>query len=168
MIRITFSINGLNAHLALYYAIGTIGLVLIQIDFKTMLNNSQASVYRFQMPNVSDVRFNTYCDTSYNDCRCTVALTKHCLSNTQIKVTRILPLVSFLLQLCLVRELFSLDGNYKDFFIFLLRITCVFTFITILVIVYQKPCYYNLLSTILRCSGLQLFLIFAFVIMFYH
>lgn len=164
MLRITFSINSFNAHLALYYAVGTVGLLWIQIDFQTIVDKSQTSVYQLQMPNMSDM----YCDISYDDCCCAIISTENCLSSTQIKITRILPLALFVFQLCLLRELFSLDGSYKRVFIGLLWIASMITFSMILVIVYQKPCYYYILTTILCVTGLQLFLVFAYTLMFYH
>ncbi len=161
MLVVTLSINGNNIPFATNYAIGIFILAIPQTEFTDILNRSQKSVYTDWMLNVSNVPNVTsdlYCGISYDDCRCLLVSTNDCLSNQQVKLVRILPLFLFVLQILLIAELFSSSGTYKYFFVYLLWIFAMFGFISILIIVYRKPCYYTGMILVLFCTGCLLFL----------
>jgi hypothetical protein len=165
MIRISFNLNGNNIDRASYYVFAIFTLVLMHAQFMFILGSSQKSVYLFRMSNESNVRSNLYCGIPYDDCRCFLVSTEDCLSNKHVKTARILPLASFVLQIFFIREFFSLSGCLKSFFVYLLWITCMFAFISILVIVYRKPCYYDDIASVLCCTGSQLFFVVCYTVM---
>jgi len=114
---------------------------------------------------VSNVTSDLYCGIPYDDCRCVLVSTKDCLSNTHVKIARLLPLILFGIQVFLIREIFSLNGSGKSFFVYFLWIISMLIFISILVIVYRKYCYYDDMASILCCTGSQLFLVVCFTVM---
>jgi hypothetical protein len=161
MLGITFSINGNNVLLATYYVTAIFPLVLMQAELPHVLNRSQKSVYLSWMSNVTS---DLYCGIPYDDCRCFLVSTEDCLSNRQVKTARILPLVLFVLEILLIGELFSLNGSYKYFFVYLLWITSMFVFISVVVIVHRKFCYYSNMALILCCTGCSLFSVVCFTV----
>ena len=163
--KITFNFNSYNERTVCFHALGVVLVTLLQIQLMFDIDNSQESVYRLRMPNVSLVTRGMSCNISYNDCRCALISTEHCLSHRQFKAARILPLALFVLQIFLVRELFSLDGSYASVLIYFLWIASMFIFISIFVIFYRNSCYYNYIIAGLSCTGLQLFAIFAHIAM---
>jgi membrane protein implicated in regulation of membrane protease activity len=105
-----------------------------------------------------------YCDLSYDDCLCSVLLNKsntsaNCIAYDELLVSRILPLISFFLQIFLVRELFSLITDRCRAIIYVLWIASIFTLISMTISIYWSSCYHVYITFILfLTSGLLLFL----------
>ena len=171
MIKINLTINSSNVQRASYYIYVIIPLVFIQLlHYLFIIRDSHESVYLIRTTNVSDVTPNLYCDISYDDFRCASVPTKDCLSNIQLKSARILPLVIFVLEICFIREFFSLNGScYKSYFVYFLWFFTAFGFVSILFIVFEKSCYYDDMAVVLWPVGTVLsFTIFVAVIDYHH
>ncbi|CAF3731611.1 unnamed protein product [Rotaria socialis] len=115
--RIHFDINANNVLRATFYACAIFVLVLSQLEYTYILDRSQESVFLLMMPNVTSVETNLYYGIPYEDCRCSIVATQYCLTYTQLKISRILPLVLFVLQLYLIRELILLSGDHVYFLV---------------------------------------------------
>jgi hypothetical protein len=116
---------------------------------------------------VTSIDTNLYCDISYHNCLCSVVSTKYCLTDKQLKISRILPLVLFVLQVYLIRELLSLSGNHVSFLVHVLWVTSVLAFIGILVIVYRSSCYFDFVARSLCCTGYTLFFMISYAVDLY-
>ena len=131
--------------------------IYMQSEHILILEKTQESVSILQMPNVTSVQPHLYCRISYDHYRCSIVSVKHCLTDEQFKIGRILPLVLFVLQVYLIRELLSLSRDYTFSLIYSTWITCLLIFIGILVIIYRYPCFYEHIARILCVSGCFLF-----------
>jgi len=105
-----------------------------------------------------------YCDLSYDDCLSPVLLnksdtSKKCITNVQLVVSRILPLISFLLQIFLVRELFSLSGDHHHVVIYALWIASMIIFIGMIVTIYLSSFYHDYITIMLYWTGSLLILL---------
>lgn len=150
---------------ALCYGVLIALIICMQSSYIDILEESQKSVFMLQMPNVTSAQSHLYCGISYDLCRCSVILVSHCLTDEQVKIGRILPLASFVLQVYLIREILSLNRGYTLPLIFSTWITSLLIFIGILAVVYRYTCFYSKMVTIIGFTGCYLFTIvlFAFV-----
>jgi hypothetical protein len=137
-------------------------LFWVQSKYTSILERTQKSVFMLRMPNVSTVEANLYCDIPYDDCRCSIVSTKYCLTDKQLKTSRIVPLVLFVLQLYLIRELVSLSGDNICFLVYVPWIASLFVFIGILAIIYRYHCFYGYTGLIVSVTGypLSIFVIY--------
>ena len=158
--RIFSGINDDNALRSVYHAVAVFILVLHQTEYHILLNNSQESVFLLRMPNVTSNDPRLYYGIPYKDCRCSVVSTENCLTDKQFRVSRVLPLIFFVLQIYLAREVFSLSGDCVKIFINVLWIVSIFVFIGMVVIIYQYNYYYGYAVSMLCGNG---YLLFGFV-----
>jgi len=84
----------------------------------------------------------------YEKCLCSVLLnktknSKNCITDIELRCSRILPLLSFVLQICVVRELFTLSGDFNCKLIYIAWIAFFFTFIGLAIGIYWDNCYHN-------------------------
>jgi hypothetical protein len=149
---------------ALAYAGLIVLFMFIQAYHTTILEKSQKSIFMLQMPNVTSAQSHLYCGISYDHCHCSIVSVKHCLTNEQLKFGRVLPLVLFVLQVYLIRELLSLSRDYTFSLVYSTWITCLLIFIGILAVVYRYTCFYWHIATILCFTG---YFLFSFVVFAY-
>jgi hypothetical protein len=123
--RLFSNVNDNNASLCVYYTGAIVWAVIFQYKSLEILDKSQKSVFMLRMPNMTSIEPDMYCDIPYNDCRCSVISTKYCVTDTHLKISRVVPLLLFLLHIYLIREAFSLSGDYIYFFVYLLWITTI-------------------------------------------
>jgi len=105
-----------------------------------------------------------YCELPYDDCLCPVLLNKSdnsekCITYVQLIGSRILTLVSFILQIYLVRKLFSLNSDCSRVFIYALSIVSIFTFIGMTISIYWSSCYHVSITYTLLLTGTSLWLL---------
>lgn len=105
------------------------------------------------------------CTIPYEECRCSVISNKFnhtikCITDTQVIIAHLLPLVSYALQLYMLYDLFSFIGKSSRF----LRVLCwiiaslLFAFITI--VAHDNTCLYYIISECLIYSGVLLYALF--------
>jgi hypothetical protein len=109
------------------------------------------------MPNATLVEAKLYYDIPYEDCYCSVAPTKNGLTNRQLRITRVLPLILFVLRMQLIRKSLSFNGTHTHFLVNAYWIVSLFIFFGILVIIYRSSYYYELTAKILLCASFSLF-----------
>ena len=57
-----------------------------------------------------------YINISYEDCRCNVVSIEPCLTHSQYKYTHILPLILFLLEVYILKDILSINYYYRRSF----------------------------------------------------
>jgi hypothetical protein len=102
-----------------------------------------------------------YCDLPYDDCRCLVLLNKSensekCITDIQLVGSRILPLVSFFLQIFLVRELFPFSADCPRVISCALWTTSLLIFIGMTISIYWSSCYHAHITFTLLSTGVVL------------
>lgn len=154
---INFDINDNNESCARFYACAIFLFGFVQFEYMSVLDTSQIWVFRFWMPNATLVEAKLYYDIPYEDCHCSVAPTKNCLTNRQLRITRVLPLILFVLQVQLIRKSLSFSVTHTHFLVNAYWIISIFIFFGILVIIYRSSYYYELTAKILLCASSSLF-----------
>lgn len=102
-----------------------------------------------------------YCNLPFNDCLCSVISNKSdtsdkCITYAALVGSRILPMISFFLQIILVREIFSFSTDCPRIVIFTLWITSIFAFIGIPISIYWNDCFQVYITIILMFTGMLL------------
>jgi hypothetical protein len=118
-----------------------------------------------QLSNVTSTIFNLSCGLPYNDYRCsplstTPNISNYCLNDAEITSIRVVPLVSFVLQLGVIYELFTLVENRMRFFVHALGIISALTFAVLTVVFYHNSCAQHFtITSLLLTSGILLILL---------
>jgi hypothetical protein len=102
-----------------------------------------------------------YCNLPFNDCLCSVVSNKSdtsdkCITYAVLVGSRILPMISFFLQIVLVRDIFSFSTDCPRIVIFTLWITSIFAFIGIPISIYWNDCFQVYITLILMFTGMLL------------
>jgi hypothetical protein len=155
--RIHSGINGNNELNSVFHAGIILLLSLKQHTFLDTLDIAQKSVVALRMPNVTLFEPDLYFGIPYNDCHCSVALTEYCLTDKQLKTSRVLPLVLYVLQIYFTRDFLSISGNHTYFFVSVLWIVAMFGFIGFLVAIYIYNYYYGFVISYLCTTGYSQF-----------
>jgi hypothetical protein len=156
---IRFGFNASNELSAVHYFSAMCLLGFIHLNFTFMLQESQISVSMFQMPNMTSFPPELYNDIPYDDCRCSVAPVEKCLTDRQLKGSRIILLIIFVLQVYLLWEYLSLSGDQIYIFAYAYWTVSLFIFFSISVMIHRSNYYYDLTTNALLCMGLFLFII---------
>jgi hypothetical protein len=117
---------------------------------------------RIPGPNATLNAHNLICGIPYEDCLCSVQLTKNgqlenCLTDNLLLGSRIFILLLFMIQICSIREFWSLSGKYIRYLVYILWIISVFIFVVITNGIYQGSCFHLYVKTVLHCSATLLF-----------
>ena len=104
---------------------------------------------------------------SYDDYLCIVPVNKSdnsekCITYVQSVVSRILPLVSFFLQIYLVQKVFSLNSDCPRAFMYGLYIFSMFTCICMTISIFWSRCYHAFITNTLVITGCILFILSLF------
>lgn len=144
----------------------TVGIVSYLCYFPLLITLDKAhdALLELSMPNATsnDVRSLLCGISSYDDCRCSVQASKNvslknCLTDNYLLYSRLFPIVSFILQAFLVRDLFTLSGKYTSIVIYGLWIMAVFIFVFIANGIYHSSCFQRIVIPILQTTGGILF-----------
>jgi hypothetical protein len=106
------------------------------------------------------------CNISYEECRCSVISNKsnnpiECITDLQATIAHISPLVSYMLHLYVIYELFSFTGKYSHILKDIFWVIALFVFIIIAIVARGSTCLYYNTSEFLFKSSLFLFTIFV-------
>jgi hypothetical protein len=115
------------------------------MHFQMRRSWSHDLILEYYPSNVTSTIFNRHCGLPYDDYRCSVLsitpnISKFCLNDAQIASIRLLPLLSFALQVWLIYELFSLSEDCVRFFLYAIGVTSVFIFAGITIVTYHDTC----------------------------
>jgi hypothetical protein len=150
-----------------------IGFSCCALQIQYVLDNAHESHLHSSMSNVTAIQMGLFCGISYDDCRCSVQSTKdehlkNCLTDSFLLGARIFPLVSFILQICLIRDLFTFIGSHTRFVINSLGIIAVFIFVIIADGIYRSSCFHRYINGLLCATGGVLFILSFFDLLSYR
>ena len=116
------------------------------------------------MSNWTSSPMRTWCDISYDDCLCSVQLAKNtslenCLTDRFLLGIRISALLSFILQIFLIRESFTLTDKHSRSVVYSLWTAAVFIFVAIANGVYHSSCFHRRINSFLYVTGMTLFML---------
>jgi hypothetical protein len=140
------------------------GIVYLNADLQSLLGEAGKSILHSRGLNVTNISPLFFCDLPYEDCLCSVLSNKSdnsekCISYHQLAGSRILPLISFFLQIFLVRELFSFSTYCPRFISSALWTTSLLSFIGIAISIYLNNCYQAyIVATLLKTGAVLCFL----------
>jgi hypothetical protein len=155
--RIHSGINENNELRSVVHAGIILLLALKQHTFLDTLDIAQKSILLLRMPNVTSFEPDLYFGIPYNDCHCSVVLTEYCLTDKQLKISRVLPLVLYVLEIYFTQDFLSISGNHAYFFVSVLWIVAMFGFIGFLVAIYIYNYYYGFAISYLCGTGYSQF-----------
>jgi hypothetical protein len=113
--------------------------------FQLLLSWSHRSILSSRLSNETSAKVKDYCGLSYDDYRCSVLsrtpnISEYCLNDAQITGVRLLPFLLFVLELCLIHDLFSVSEVFIRFFLYALGVTSIFIFAVITILIYHDTC----------------------------
>jgi hypothetical protein len=147
-----------------------LGFVMVTIDFccwyfQLLIGWSHDLILSSRLSNMTLAKVNRHsCGLPYDDYRCSVLsitpnISQYCLNDAQITGARLLPQLLFVLQLCVIHELFSLSEDCIRFFFYALGVTSVFTFAVIIILIYHNTCAQLYVTGFLFLTGGMLFIL---------
>jgi hypothetical protein len=158
--KIQFGTPLTTCHISRAFALGCVILAIISFNLylQNLLAESEKSILHSRGLNVTHISPFLYCDLPYDDCLCSILSNKShssekCITHIQLVGSRILPFISFFLQICLVRELFSLSGDHRRVIIYALWIVPLFIFVGMIIGIYWSACYHVYITTALYSIG---------------
>jgi hypothetical protein len=132
---------------AVLLACVVVAITWLNLYLQNLVGESQESIVHSRKLNVTHITPFFYCDLPSDDCLCSVLsnisdTSEKCVTNVQIVTNRIIPLISFVLQILLVRELFSLNTDHRRVIIHTLWIASIIIFIVMTITIYLSSCYH--------------------------
>ena len=149
------------------------GFICCSFQIEYSLDDSHEALLQSSMSNVTSIQSGSHCGIPYDNCLCSVQSTqnlslKYCLTDNFLLGSRLFPLVSFILQICLIRDLFTFSGKYSRFVVYGLWSTAVYIFVIIANGIYRSSCFHRQMNKVLCCTGGVLFLPVVFGILRYN
>ena len=151
------------------YTFSPLAMALFWCTFCTqlILDESYDVLMKLSTSNVTASWFRLFCDLPYEECLCSVQSTKNisledCVTDRFLLGSRICPLVSIILQFCLIRDVFSITGKYSRFLVKTLWIGAVFIFIFIANGINRSSCLHRGTSYFVHAAGGTLLLLIVF------
>jgi hypothetical protein len=143
---------------AFFWGCFIFALSWFNVYLQSLFGESEKATLLLRGLNVTNRSPIFYCDLPYEDCLCPVLLNKsdisqNCITHDELVVSRVLPLVSFLLQISLVRELFSLSADHRRIIICALWIASVFAYIGMIISISWSSCYHAYITSTLLLTG---------------
>ncbi len=144
--------------LALFVFLMSFGTMYL--DVQAM--NSRRSIFLSSQPNMTLVDSRLLRNIPYDDCRCSVLSNQSnnsikCVDDIQAMAAHILPLVSYLLQLYLIYELFSFTGNYSHILTDIFWIVALFVFVIIGIGVHGSSRLHSYTTSVICMTGMVTF-----------
>jgi hypothetical protein len=126
------------------------------------LDDAQEELYHSRMLNITSLDIRLFCEMSFDDSLCSVQSTKtkqskYCLTDNFLFGSRIFLLVSFVLQIFVIHDLFSFSGKYVRFIVYGLWIVAVFIVIIIANGIYRDSCFHRFINRLFCFIDLLLF-----------
>jgi len=144
--------------LALFVVIIGYGNFCLRIDFQ----NFRQSIFLLSRPNMTLADWRSLCNIPFDEYRCSVISNKFnnstkCIKDIDAMTAHILPLVSYMLQLYFIYELFSIKGSYSHILTDIFWIVALFVFVIIAIGVHGSTCLHALTNDIIYMTGVAMF-----------
>jgi len=138
-----------------------LAIICFNLYLQNVLAESEESILHSRGLNMTHISPFLYCELPYDDCLCSILsnkshISEKCITRIQLVGSRVLPFISFFLQICLVRELFSLSGDHRHVIIYALWIVSVFIFVGMTIGIHWSACYHVYITAALYSTGSSL------------
>ena len=130
------------------------------------LDNSHDALLRLLNPNMTLNSDTPCCGMPYEECLCSVQSMRNissqvCLTDRLLLDSRLVPLLSFILQICFVRKMFTVTGKYSRYVVKSLWISAVLIFFIIVHAIFRDSCSHRVINyAIFGTGGILLLLVF--------
>lgn len=144
-IKFQFGKNGYADQRVLILTLIVTSTSLMMIHLLNLFQNSRESIFSSFKPDETFSSMFLQCSIPYDGCRCSVLSNRtdnsiKCITDVEAMTGHVLPLVSYALQLYLIREFFSFKGSYGFIFTDIFRITAFGSFALIATTVQGSSC----------------------------
>lgn len=137
-------------------------LSLLQLFHRIILRDTQKAIFTFRMPNITITSDDLYENIPFEDCLCSVVLTKPCLEDSLFKDVRIIPLLLFVcIVYLIIWSSLILTGDRIYIFVYVYWTVCIVCLFAILFIVYRSNHYYYKMSKVIGITSLILSILYA-------
>jgi hypothetical protein len=165
-IKITYPCGIKNAPDQLFTIQSLIVMVIsfIILSFNDQVNSCRERIFSLSSTNMTANANFLKCNIAYEECRCSIISNKshtttECITDIQVMIAPISPLVSYVLQLYVIYKVFSFTGRYSHIFRDICWIIALFLFIIIAIGVMGSTCLFYNTTSALFLSGFSLFAI---------
>jgi hypothetical protein len=160
--KIKFGTTLDNVYRAMIVSTILFSFVYLTCLIHNKLDDAQKELYHSRMLNITSLNIRLFCEMSFDDCLCSVQSTKtkqskYCLTDNFLFGSRIFLLVSFVLQIFVIHDLFSFSGKYVRFIVYGLWIVAVFIVIIIANGIYRDSCFHRFINTLFCLINILLF-----------
>lgn len=133
-------------------------IVCYNAELQNRLGEAGRSILHSRGVNETKVPPLFFCDIPYNECLCSVLSNKSqnsekCVPYNQLAVSRVLPLISFFLQIILIQQLFSFNAECSCLMSNILWASALLIFIGMAISIYSSSCYHARITGILLYTG---------------
>ena len=151
---------------AVGYGVIVLLISTVIMSFNDQIENCRKTIFSLSSTNITPNNSSLQCNIPYEECRCSVISNKsnnaiECITDIQAMTAHISPLVSYVLQLYIIYELFLFKGKYSHILTNIFWVIVLFVFIIIAIAAHGSTCLYNNTSVTLTASG-YLLLVIAF------
>jgi hypothetical protein len=134
------------------------GIMCLDIPFR----NSRQSIFLLSNSEITLADYRSLCNIPYDECRCSVLSNKSnssikCITDNAAMTAHILPLVSYVLQLYIIYEVFSFSGNYSHIFTDIFWVVALVVFIIVAIGVHGSSCFYSNTIMVICMTGISMF-----------
>lgn len=121
------------------------GFSFIILSFNDQVNNCRERIFSLSSTNMTANANFLKCNIAHEECRCSIISNKshttiECITDIQVMIAPILPLVSYVLQLYVIYKVFSFTGRYSHIFRDICWTIALFLFIIIAIGVRGSTC----------------------------
>jgi hypothetical protein len=136
------------------------------------LDDAQDELNRSHALNITPLDIRLFCKMSFDDSLCSAQLTKikqskYCLTDNFLFGSRMFIIISFVLYIVIIHDLFSFSGKYVHFIVFGLWIASAFIIIIITNGIYQDSCFHLIINRIFCPIDMILFSLMSYDIAHY-
>lgn len=148
----------------LFAVAGTVFLIsagiITYVDIR--IQNCRESLFFATKADREVYHFPTVCKISFDECLCPVLANRslhsgRCIDDTIAMVAHIAPLVSFVLQICVIHDLFTLTGIYSGVVRHILWVLALFVFTLVAIGVHGTRCLHSHTSLVIYMTGILCF-----------
>jgi hypothetical protein len=149
------------------------GACWFAVDLHTAFGESEKAIFDSRGLNVKHTSPMDYCELPYEECFCSTLpkefhISIKCISKFQLTISRIIPLISFVLEIVLIRQFFSFSGNYRPVIISLLWIAFILVFVGMTILIYWNSCYHVTITQIIAVISMIICLLSTIQLLYFH
>ena len=162
-LRIQFGTSLTASHACMAFLLGALvfSSALLSAYSHILFGIVEKSILKSRNITVAKVPNIFFCDLHYTSCLCSPStnessISNDCITRVQLMISRISPLLSYLIQIWLIQKLFSLHGDLRRVIVYALWTVSLFTFIGLTICIHWSSCYHSYISFTIYITGILL------------